>query len=76
MFYRLFDKQCDRYMTTGYNSGSLSELIEEYISFTCFYEGDESDYSKFSTKEMINIIQSDEFEIDSSENMFEEHDGY
>ena len=74
MYYRLFDKQCGRYMATGYNSGSLSELIEEYIYYMSSDIDDLRDYSKLSTQEMFELIQSDEFEIDSSENMFEEYE--
>ena len=73
MFNRLFDIQCGRYMATGYNSDSLHELIDAYIEYKSV-DNDDEDYSKLSTKEMIDIIQTDEFEIESSEAMFEEYE--
>jgi len=74
MYYRLYDTQCNRYMATGCNTRSKKELVEHYLSYKSvdFEEEDILHYSKLPIKELITMIESDEFEIEKSKTKFEE----
>lgn len=76
-FYRLYDRQCQRYMATGYNAKSEADLVEAYWSYkSCDWEDDETEnyYRGLSINEAINFIKDDEFEIEISNNKFEDYD--
>ena len=72
--YRLWDKQCGRYMATGYNASSKKELADDYASYKSNdwddYEEEEDNmhaiWDKMSIKDKMDFIRDDEFEIERS----------
>jgi hypothetical protein len=76
MYYRLFDRQTGCLMATGYNDKSKKQLSESYLSYKSvdIEDGDEDFYKKLSTKEIINLIEQDEFTVEKSKNKFSEKD--
>lgn len=70
--YRLWDRQCGRYMATGYNASSLKELTEGYADYKSndWDNHDDEEESMFdiwnrmSMKDKLNFIRDDEFDIE------------
>lgn len=73
MYYRLFDRQCDRYMATGYNAKSRKELADDYVNYKSVdWENDMIDiFDNMSLKSKLQIILDDEFDIEKSKTKFE-----
>lgn len=74
MYYRLFDKQTGEYLHTGYNSRTLQEVTDDFLSYI---EGDldEDDYNRIesmSKYERLSIIESYEFQLERSKRKFKE----
>ena len=70
MYYALFDKQTGQHLHTGYNAESKKELVADYISYKSVDVDEEVDINKLSVKEVINIIEADEFVIETSKKKF------
>lgn len=76
MYYRLYDKQTGRYMATGYNAKSKTELINDYISYKSEGMEDEDieELKNDTVDDVISFIEADEFTIEESEEKFDEDD--
>jgi hypothetical protein len=74
MYYRLWDRQCNRFMATGYNAKSKRELTEDYASYKSNdwenddYEDEEETmfdiWNKMSMADKLDFIRDDEFDIE------------
>lgn len=82
-YYRLLCLQGTGYMATGYNTTSEKELTEHYASYKSNDwddTGDESNetmheiWDKMTLEEKIDFIRNDEFEIETSNEPFDEKD--
>lgn len=80
-YYRLWDRQCDRYMETGYNARGKKDLFGQYADYKSndwdgdYDEGEETMFEvwdKMTDKEKMSFIRDDEFEIESSFIKFKE----
>jgi hypothetical protein len=76
MYYRLFDSQTGRYMSTGNNATSINRLIDEYKSYKelGWTNKDIKRFNSFSKKDKVKQIESDEFIIEKSNKKFVEID--
>jgi hypothetical protein len=59
-------------MATGYNDKSKQELKDSYLSYKSVDFDEETDCSKLTTKEVIKLINEDEFIIEKSKKRFDE----
>lgn len=81
-YYRLWDKQCGRYMATGYNAKGKADLCEQYADYKsndwddCDCEDGEDTmfdiWNKMSMKAKLSFIKDDDFDIESSFIRFKE----
>jgi hypothetical protein len=71
MFYRLFDLQTGRFMSTGYNAESKEDLVSQYIEYISA-DGSVSKFKKMSVDEVFSMIESNDFSIEESEVPFHE----
>lgn len=76
MYYRLFDSQTGRYMSTSNNATSINRLIDEYKSYKelGWTNKDIKRFNSFSKKDKVKQIESDEFIIEKSNKKFDEID--
>ena len=76
MFYRLYDTQTGCYMATGYNDKSKKELKASYISYKSndLDDEDEKMLKNASAKDVMSLIEADEFVIEKSKKRFPEAD--
>jgi hypothetical protein len=83
-YYRLWDLQCTRYLSTGYNAYGIEDLREQFLSYISVdYDSsdpdDVHDFEVWRTCEpdaLISRIQLKEFVVETSNVMFEEeHEG-
>lgn len=76
LYYRLWDRQCQRYLSTGYNSEGFQELRDAYTDYKTgcsdTEDADISHYKALSDAEIIRHIEGDEFYIESENEKFEE----
>jgi hypothetical protein len=76
VYYRLYDKQTGGYLSTGYNSTSLNELIEDYLEYISNGLEDE-DIDKINNmrkKDKLSFIESNDFIIEKNNIKFNEID--
>lgn len=81
-YYRLWDTQTDRFMSTGYNAKGKEDLCECYADYKSNdWDNDECEdesetmwgaWKVMTIKDKIDFIESDEFEIESSFIKFKE----
>ncbi len=76
MFYRLYDTQTGCCMATGYNAKSKKELKDSYISYKSndLDDEDEKMLKNASAKDVMSLIEADEFVIEKSKKRFPEAD--
>jgi len=76
MYYRLYDKQCKRYMATGYNAKSKQELVDDYKDYINMDidENEEVEIANLSLKDSISMIIGNDFFIDKSKTKFDENE--
>jgi hypothetical protein len=77
MYYKLFDKQTQSDLHSGYNSESLEELVDAYLSYKANdwdYELTEIHYRGLPNDIILRMIVEDDFCIVSSETKFEEYE--
>jgi hypothetical protein len=75
-YFRLYDNQTGRYMSTGYNATSEEDLADQYKEYV---RGDadpedEKYFRKASTKQILDLIKANEFDIEESPTPFPEED--
>lgn len=80
-YYRLWDKQCGRFMATGYNASTKQELFDDYQSYKS-NDWDETEtesdkgmhdlWKTMTDEQKMDEIRADEFDIEKSEGKFDE----
>lgn len=75
-YYRLYDKQTGRYMSTGYNATSVAELARDYKSYVSIDEDEEEEdfFESASDCQVLEYIRANEFDIETSDKPFPEKD--
>lgn len=78
VYHRLYDKQTGRYMATGYNAPTAKDLAEEYRSYKLGDATNEEEdieiFTNATVDELFDMMKADEFEIETSEEPFEEQE--
>ena len=73
MYYRLFDKQTGRYMSTGYNVTSKKELKNDILSYVSV-DTDKEEMKKLGELKVEDIANIMDFEIENQKNKFDEEE--
>lgn len=77
MYYRLYDKQTGAYLATGYNSESLENLENDYISYKEIDDSEEDPIKEIIKKHgIVEVLKMDDFIVESSEIKFDEIDDF
>ena len=75
-YYRLYDRQTGRYMSTGYNAESMQDLREQYISYISIDTEDKylTLLGECTDQEFAKHVNANEFTIERSNTPFDPSD--